>query len=85
MKFPRKVSKIRIEDLLTELCILEWDTEFRVLFQSDDLGEHIVVAFEGECPKDSKEKIDTEIHGWRVIRSVVPVGYLRAFHPLGII
>lgn len=78
-----KASKEEIDDALNELCILEWDTEFRVLFQSDDMGNHVVVAFEGEVPPNSKEKIRTGFMGWRVIRTVVPVGYLKAFYPLG--
>ena len=40
----KKASKSDVDDALNELCILKWDTEFRVLFQSDDMGEHAVVA-----------------------------------------
>ena len=61
-----KATKIEVEDKLSELCILEWDTEFRILFQSDDMGEHVVVAFEGEVPPDSKDKIKSSFMGWRV-------------------
>tara|TARA_B100000902_G_C26581340_1_gene561326 strand:+ start:197 stop:460 length:264 start_codon:yes stop_codon:yes gene_type:complete len=79
----KKAAKADIDDALNELCIVEWDTEFRVLFQSDDMGEHAVVAFEGEVPVDSKDKIKTPYMGWRVIRMQVPEGYLSAFYPLG--
>jgi len=78
----KKATKAEIDDALNELCIMNWDTEFRVVFQSDDMGEHVVVAFEGEVPEDSKDKIRTPYLGWRVIRMVVPVGYLAAFYPL---
>ena len=79
----KKAHKSVVDDALNELCILNWDTEYRVLFQSDDMGEHVVVAFEGEAPEDSKEKIRTPYMGWRAIRMVVPIGYLGAFYPLG--
>ena len=81
----KKAPKIEVDDALNELCILEWDTEFRVLFQSDDMGEHIVVAFEEAAPGDSKDKIKSPFMGWRVIRTVVPEGYLAVFHPMGIL
>ena len=80
----KKAAKADIDDALSELCILEWDTEFRVLFQSDDMGEHAVVAFEGKVPAGSKDKIRTPYMGWRVIRMEVPEGYLAAFYPMGI-
>ena len=80
----KKAVKADIDDALNELCILEWNTEFRVLFQSDDMGEHVVVAFEGEVPAGSKNKIRTPYMGWRVIRMQVPEGYLSAFYPLGL-
>ena len=80
----KKAAKADIDDALNELCILEWNTEFRVLFQSDDMGEHVVVAFEGEVPASSKDKIRTPYMGWRVIRMQVPEGYLSAFYPLGL-
>jgi len=82
-KQKKKAPKIEVEDTLTEICILEWDTEFRVLFQSDDMGEHVVVAFEESVPPNSKDKIKTPFMGWRTIRMTVPKGYLAAFYPLG--
>ena len=81
----KKAPKSEIDDALNELCILKWDTEFRVLFQSDDMGEHVVVAFEGEVPENSKDLIKSECMGWRVIRMTVPVGYLMTFYPMGIL
>ena len=83
-KKKKKAAKTDVDDALNELCIVEWDTEFRVMFQSDDMGELVVVAFEGEVPADSKDKIRTPYMGWRVIRMKVPEGYLSAFHPLGV-
>ena len=80
----KKATKSDVDDALTELCILKWDTEFRVLFQSDDMGEHVVVAFEGTVPVDSKEILRTPFMGWRLIRTKVPEGYLAVFHPMGI-
>lgn len=81
----KKAPKSEIDDALNELCILKWDTEFRVLFQSDDMGEHVVVAFEGEVPENSKDLIRGDYMGWRVIRMTVPIGYLGTFYPLGIL
>ncbi len=83
-KLKKKAPKIDVDDALNELCILKWDTEFRVLFQSDDMGEHVVVAFEGTVPPDSKEILCTPYMGWRLIRVEVPEGYLAAFHPMGV-
>ena len=81
-KLKNKAPKNEVEDALHELCIVEWDTEYRILWQSDDMGEHIVVAFESAVPDDSKYKIHTPYMGWRIIRTEVPEGYLGAFHPL---
>ena len=78
----KKVQKIEVDDTLHEICITDWDTEFRVLFQSDDMGEHVVIAFEGSVPPDCKEKLRTPFMGWRLVRLEVPEGYLEAFYPL---
>ena len=77
-----KSSKEGVEDALHEACIVNWDTEYRVLFQSDDGGNHVAVAFEGEAPLDSKDLLRSPFMGWRLVRLVVPNGYLAAFHPL---
>lgn len=82
-KLKKKAPKSDVDDALHDICISEWDTEFRVLFESDDMGEHIVVAFEGATPSDSKNKLRTPFMGWRLVRMEVPEGYLSAFHPLG--
>ncbi len=78
----KKSSKEDVDDALHELCIVNWDTEYRVLFKSDDGGEHIVVAFEGGAPETSKDILRSPFMGWRLIRLNVPVGYLGVFHPL---
>jgi hypothetical protein len=78
----KKATKEEVEDKLHEICITNWDTEFRVLWQSDDGGNHVVVAFEGAPPEDSRELLDSPFLGWRLIRMVVPEGYLAVFHPL---
>ena len=82
-KLKKKAPKSVVDDALHDICISEWDTEFRVLFHSDDMGEHIVVAFEGAVPADSKDKLFTPFMGWRLVRMEVPEGYLAVFHPLG--
>ena len=82
MSKKNKATKTAAEDALHELCIVNWDTEYRVLFQADDMGEHIAVAFEGAVPEDSREILRTPYMGWRLVRLVVPTGYLAAFHPL---
>ena len=82
-KLKKKAPKSDVDDVLHDICISEWDTEFRVLFESDDMGEHIVVAFESAVPGDSKDKIKTPFMGWRLVRMEVPEGYLGIFHPLG--
>ena len=78
----KKATKEEVEDKLHDICITNWDTEFRVLWQSDDGGHHVVVAFEGEVPPDSKELLKSPFMGWRLIRMKVPEGYLGVFHPL---
>ena len=78
----KKASKEDVEDALHELCIVNWDTEYRVLFKSDDGGEHVVVAFEGGAPKTSKDILRSPFMGWRLVRLNVPIGYLAVFHPL---
>lgn len=76
-----KGTKKEVEDALHEICITEWDTEYRVLWTSDDGGNHITVAFEG-VPENSAEKIPSTFMGWRLIKMNVPEGYLQTFHPL---
>ena len=82
-KLKNKAPKNEVDDALHDICITEWDTEFRVLFHSDDMGEHIVVAFEEIVPEDSKDKLQNPFMGWRLVRMEVPEGYLGVFHPLG--
>tara|TARA_Y100001938_G_C8051368_1_gene411930 strand:+ start:643 stop:909 length:267 start_codon:yes stop_codon:yes gene_type:complete len=78
----KKATKEEVEDKLHDICITNWDTEFRVLWQSDDGGHHVVVAFEGEVPPDSKELLKSPFLGWRLIRMKVPEEYLGVFYPL---
>ena len=78
----KKATKEEVEDQLHDVCITNWDTEFRVLWQSDDGGNHVVVAFEGGAPEGSKELLQSPFMGWRLIRMIVPEGYLSVFHPL---
>ena len=78
----KKASKEDVEDALHELCIVNWDTEYRVLFKSDNGGEHVVVAFEGGAPETSKDILRSPFMGWRLVRLNVPIGYLAVFHPL---
>ena len=76
-----KRTKEEVEDALHEICITEWDTEYRVMWKDDDGGNHVVVAFEG-VPENSFEKIPTPFMGWRLIRLNVPENYLKVFYPL---
>lgn len=82
-KLKKKAPKSEAEDALHDICIVNWDTEYRILFHSDDMGEHIVVAFEGEVPPDSKDILRTPFMGWRLVRLEVPEDYLGTFYPLG--
>ena len=76
------MSRAEVEDAFHEVCISEWDTEYRVYWQSDDGGNHLVVAFEGQAPADSLEKLTKVSQGIRFVRLIVPEGYLAVFHPL---
>ncbi len=78
----KKAPREEVENKISEICIENWDTEFRVLFQSDDGGKHVVVAFEGAAPAESKELLKSPFMGWRLVRMIVPEGYLAVFHPL---
>ena len=84
MKYAQKIKapKEVVEDALHEICIVEWDTEYRVFWSNDDGGHHIVVAFEEEVPENSVEKLMSPYMGWRLVRLVVPKGYLAVFYPL---
>ena len=81
MKKNLKAPQADVEDALHEICITEWDTEYRVLWKSDDGGNHVVVAFEG-VPENSKDILRSPFMGWRLIRLNVPQGYLKVFYPL---
>jgi len=76
-----KGTKEEVDDALHEICITEWDTEYRVLWKDDDGGNHVVVAFEG-VPENCHEKLKSPFMGWRLIKLNVPEGYLKVFHPL---
>ena len=78
-----KATKEEVEDQIDEICITNWDTEYRVVFDSDDMGNHICVLFEEEAPIESQDLLLSPFQGWRLVRIIVPKGYLSAFYPLG--
>tara|TARA_B100000989_G_C19388496_1_gene404672 strand:- start:243 stop:506 length:264 start_codon:yes stop_codon:yes gene_type:complete len=78
-----KISKDEVEYQVDAICILNWDIEYRVVFDSDDMGNHISVLFEGKVPHESKDLLQSPFQGWRLVRIMVPEGYLAAFYPLG--
>lgn len=82
MKQKIKSSKEDIEDQIDAICIVNWDTEYRVVFAADDGGNHISVMFEGEVPHESKDLLVSPFQGWRLVRIMVPEGYLGVFYPL---
>jgi len=84
MKFAQinKATKDEVEDKLHEICIADIGEEYRVLWQNDDGGLHIVVAFEEQCPSLAKELIESPFMGWRLIKLIVPKDYLQVFYPL---
>ena len=71
-----------VEDTLHEICIMEIEEEYRILQQSDDGGNHIVVAFEGVVPFKAKKYLTGSFMGWRLLIMTVPEGYLKLFYPL---
>ena len=79
----KKAPREEVEDKIYDICITNWDIEFRVLWQSDDGGNHVVVAFEGEIPIEAKNELRSPFMGWRLMRMLVPEGYLGVFYPLG--
>ena len=83
MKQKNKMNEKDVEDHIDTICILNWDTEYRVVFASDDMGRHVSVLFEGEVPEESKDLLRSPFQGWRILRIIVPEGYLAAYHPLG--
>ena len=78
----KKFPKSEVEDRLHEICIEDIGEEYRVLWQSDDGGNHLVVAFEDKFPPNTREFISTPFMGWRTIFLICPVGYLNCFYPL---
>ena len=84
MKYQQKTkaNKTEVEDKLHEICIEKIEEEYRVLWQSDDGGHHVVVAFENKCPPLAKKLLSSTFMGWRLILLIVPDGYLSVFHPL---
>ena len=71
-----------VEDVLHEICIMEIGEEYRILQQSDDGGNHIVVAFEEQVPPVAKKYLTGSFMGWRLLIMTVPAGYLQVFYPL---
>jgi len=84
MKYEQKTKspKEEVEDRLHEILIEEIGEEYRILWESDDGGYHIVIAFEEICPPKSKELIPGSFMGWRLIKKMCPKGYLEAFYPI---
>ena len=77
-----KAPKEDVEDKLHEICIADIGEEYRVLWQNDDGGLHIVVAFEEEVPALAKQLIISPFMGWRLVKLITPQGYLEVFYPL---
>jgi hypothetical protein len=77
-----RMKNKEVEEAFHDVCISEWDTEYRVYWKSDDGGNHLVVAFEEETPPDSAEKLAAVSQGIRFVRLIVPKDYLAVFHPL---
>ncbi|OUU74680.1 MAG: hypothetical protein CBC29_06010 [Methylococcaceae bacterium TMED69] len=77
-----KSEKSDVEEKIDEICIVEIEEEYRVLWESDDGGNHIVVAFEKNCPPMAKKLLKSPFMGWRLIIKICPEGYLKVFHPL---
>jgi hypothetical protein len=77
-----KASKELVEEELDRICITEIGEEYRILWQADDGGNHVVIAFEEECPQKAKDIFHSTFMGWRLIKLVCPKGYLEVFYPL---
>jgi hypothetical protein len=77
-KSPKKV----VEEKLHEILIEDIGEEYRILWESDDGGNHVVVAFEEFCPPITKTLLPGDFMGWRLIRKICPAGYLEAFYPI---
>ena len=84
MKYAQrtKTPKDEVEDILHEICIADIGEEYRILWQQDDGGTHLVVAFEDKMPENARELIASPFMGWRTIFLICPIGYLECFHPL---
>ena len=84
MKYAQKTKspKNEVEDRLHEICIDDIGEEYRILWQQDDGGSHVVVAFEDEVPPAAKNLLDSPFMGWRLIKLICPQGYLQVFYPL---
>lgn len=80
----KKVPFKTVESDLDEICIDKIGEEYRIFQQSDDGGNHVVIAFEKKLPKDTRKLIKNPYMGWRIIFLIVPEGYLEVFHPLKI-
>ena len=78
----KKSPKEKVEDALHEICIEEIGEEYRVLWKTDDGGNHIVVAFEEKVPEVAKKLLSAVFMGWRLILMICPHGYLEVFYPL---
>lgn len=84
MKYALKTKspKEEVEDILHEICIADIGEEYRVLWQQDDGGTHLVVAFEDKMPQDARKFIQTPFMGWRTVFLICPPGSLEYRYPL---
>ncbi len=78
-----KPSKAEVEDKIHDICIDQIEEEYRVFWQSDDSGTHVSVYYEGKIPKLAEKLLPNNFMGWRLLLIIVPIGYLKEFHPLG--
>mgnify|MGYP001421464693 CR=1 FL=1 len=84
MKYAQKTKfpKDEVEDKLHDILIGEIGEEYRVLWENDDGGLHITIAFEEVCPPLAKKLLPGQFMGWRLIKKICPEGYLGVFYPL---
>ena len=66
---------------IDEICIEQVGEEYRVKIDNDDGGRVINVLFEEEVPQLARDLLRSPFFGWRLVRTIVPKGYLAVFYP----
>ena len=83
-KHKKKESKDVVRAMLMKETVMATDNAFTVIFGSDGSGSYVEILVEknanGSIGWKDLHCIPSNFLGWRVIKSNVPIGYIKVFY-----